>query len=264
MRDILAGLPISTATDLVRAFATYFQLANGAEQVHRVRALRATPTSEGHLARAVDEIARTLGPDELARRDLVADGAPGVHGAPHGGQPAIGADQAPPAQRDPRRAHRSRVDGAPSAGPRLAELIDLIWQTDELRQFRPTPLDEARNALFYVRGILGDTVPELMSDLADELAEHGVALSPTASPLTLGTWIGGDRDGNPNVTADVTREVLRLQHELAIRLAIRAVDELIMDAVVLHVDRGGVGRAAPRRWTRTWPTCTGSTRGSRN
>ena len=109
---------------------------------------------------------------------------------------------------------------------RLGELIDLLWQTDELRLARPDVIDEARSAMYYFDALHRDAVPDTLEALRDELARIGVELPLEARPLTFGTWIGGDRDGNPNVTFEASLDVLALQHEHAIRDALALVDEL--------------------------------------
>jgi phosphoenolpyruvate carboxylase len=121
---------------------------------------------------------------------------------------------------------------------RLAELIDLLWQTDELRLERPDPADEARNAVYYLADLYADAAPRVLTDLADTLRGLGVETPPTARPLSFGTWIGGDRDGNPYVTPVVTRDVLLIQHEHGIRAAEAVLDDLIQELSVSRRMRG--------------------------
>lgn len=227
VREVLASLPLEQATDLVRAFAFYFHLANAAEQVHRVRSLRERADKDGWLARAVNDIAQKAGPKAL--QDVVDE-----------------LDVRPIFTAHPTEASRrsvldkireiSDILATPSTegtsvrrrqDRELAEIIDQMWQTDELRKVRPTPLDEARNAIYYLRNILSDAMPEVLTELNELLNEHGVTLPKDAAPLRFGSWIGGDRDGNPNVTSQVTSEVLVLQNQNAVRISIGLIDELL-------------------------------------
>jgi len=102
----------------------------------------------------------------------------------------------------------------------------LLWQTDELRLNRPEPLDEATNALYYLDDLATNTVPEVLNDFARELKRLNIELPVTARPLTFGTWIGGDRDGNPNITPEVTEAAVVLQVGHAIRTTMASMNYL--------------------------------------
>lgn len=222
--ELLGDTGLETAAKLVRAFSTYFHLANVTEQVHRAHEMRDRRSAEGGLlARTADRLKDadpehlratvknlnvrpvfTAHPTEAARRSVLNK------------LRRIGALLETPVI----EADRRRQD------LRLAENIDLIWQTDELRVVRPEPTDEARNAIYYLDELHANAVGDVLEDLAAELERVGVELPAGTRPLTFGTWIGGDRDGNPNVTPAVTWDVLILQHEHGITDALELVDQL--------------------------------------
>ncbi|RAN76065.1 phosphoenolpyruvate carboxylase [Bacillus sp. SRB_336] len=227
VREVLASLPLEQATDLVRAFAFYFHLANAAEQVHRVRSLRARAEEDGWLARTVAEIAEKAGAGALQKVVNELDVRPIFTAHPTEASRRSVLDKVrklsdilatPSAEGSSARSRQDR---------QLAEIIDQMWQTDELRKVRPTPMDEARNAIYYLNNILTDAMPEVLTELSGLLGAHGVTLPEDAAPLRFGSWIGGDRDGNPNVTADVTRDVLVLQNANAVKISVAMVDELL-------------------------------------
>ncbi|QKW07054.1 phosphoenolpyruvate carboxylase [Streptomyces sp. NA04227] len=225
---LLGETDLATAAKLVRAFSTYFHLANVTEQVHRGRELRARRVAEGSLlARTADRL-KDADPEHLRQSVAHLNVRPVFTAHPtEAARRSVlnklrriaelletAADQ-PTADGD-----RRRLDS------RLAENIDLVWQTDELRVVRPEPADEARNAVYYLDELHAGAVGDVLEDLTAELDRVGVPLPQTTRPLTFGTWIGGDRDGNPNVTPQVTWDVLILQHEHGINRALDVVDQL--------------------------------------
>ncbi|CAM3230199.1 Phosphoenolpyruvate carboxylase [Arthrobacter ulcerisalmonis] len=227
VRELLGSLPIEQATDLVRAFAFYFHLANAAEQVHRVRGLRNRDEKDGWLAKAVNDIAEQAGPAALQDAVNNLDVRPIFTAHPTEASRRSVLDKVRKLS-DVLSEHTLEGTSARRRQDRqLAEVIDQMWQTDELRQVRPTPVDEARNAIYYLGNILTDAMPAMLTDFAELLGEHGVTLAGQDAPIRFGSWIGGDRDGNPNVTAAVTREILQIQNQNAVRISIGMVDELI-------------------------------------
>jgi phosphoenolpyruvate carboxylase len=112
----------------------------------------------------------------------------------------------------------------------LRREVSTIWHTDELHRTRPTPLDEVRGGLAVLEQSLWDAVPRFLRRLDRALVEHtGKGLPIDAAPIVFGSWIGGDRDGNPNVTADVTEEAVRMCRWTAAKLLHDEVDELCQE-----------------------------------
>ncbi len=225
--DLLKSISTADSVKLVRAFNVYFNLANVAEQVHRSRVLAQERINGGSwLSRAVDHIieAKKSGHD-ISDADLK--------------KWLENFEVRPVFTAHPTEAARRSVlsklstisellddPESPTRERRLAEAVDLLWQTDELRLGRPEPLDEAINALYYLDDLFRLTIPEVLDDFSRELSRLGIKLSPTATPLTFGSWIGGDRDGNPNITPEITKQAIVLQMGHAIRVTLEALDEL--------------------------------------
>ena len=211
---VLEQMPVDEALPVARAFSHFLNLANIAEQHHRIRRRRdyqrdkAAPPQIGScdetfgrliaagippdrlheaISRLRIELVFTAHPTEVTRRTLM--------------------------QKFKHIADLLEVrDRADLTPPEHDELLNALrieiaasWETSEVRQRRPSPIDEARSGMAVFEQALWDAVPQFLRSLNAALVKHtGRGLPPDQSPLTFGSWIGGDRDGNPAVTAPVT------------------------------------------------------------
>ena len=234
LTDLLAGLDGDRAIHLVRAFTVYFHLANIAEQEHRIEDLNVGGARAGnHFGQTVrslldsgvtapeigDLVNRsdfrpvfTAHPTEASRRSIL-------------NKLATIADLLK-ARGDARctQIERDRIDR------RIDEMIEAIWQTDEIRHERPDPFDEAKFVLYYLSQTVSEALPDLFDTIAATLGDIGEKMRPDHVPIRFGSWVGGDRDGNPNVSPDTTVAVLDLQRDRAIALLISEIKQLSDDA----------------------------------
>jgi len=228
--DLLSTLSIEQSVQLVRAFGTYFNLANVAEQVHRARVLSEARAQGGSwMAKAVNKIAAAQSANTPGHEFSKQDIQRWVNELNI--RPVFTAHPTEAARRSVlnklgRVAKLLDEPNSEAQRNQLAETIDVLWQTDELRVGHPEPLDEAMNALYYLDDLFKLTIPEVLSDFKNEIARLGVDLPINARPISFGSWIGGDRDGNPNISASITKSAMVLQVGHAIRVTIAAMDEL--------------------------------------
>ncbi len=256
---LVAAWPLERAEAVAHAFTVYFHLANLAEERQRIRTLRERDTSAPppeSLAAAVAAVSRERDPGQLDR--LLAGLR--VH-------PVLTAHPTEARRRAVTEALRRTAalldaldDGRLGASERaetrrkLSEQIDLLWRTSALRVTAMRPLDEVRAAMTAFDETLFQVVPALYRSLDRAL---GGAVSGQVAPaapafLRLGSWVGGDRDGNPFVTARVTRQTAAIQADHALR-ALENATERIGRSLTLdgsgpagrdgRRDRGGRGRA---------------------
>ncbi len=245
-RERLTALVSSASLDdahvVVSAFAAWFRLINLAEDQALLRALtgereraaaRGEPMTETLRAAVASLAEQGVRPDEIDEVLGAIAVRPVLTAHPTEAKRRTVLTKLGRVSADLRRldAERHSPDQRANIRAHLAEEIASLWLTDETRVRPPSVIDEVRNGLYWVDAVLFDLVPRLYRELDDAVAASfpgrgGRAGGQAGRFLRFGSWIGGDRDGNPNVTAEVTEATLRGHHTLAIRLLRRSIDRL--------------------------------------
>jgi phosphoenolpyruvate carboxylase len=235
----VSRLSVNQAHAMTKAFAIYFELTNLAETNHRKRRRRAAQSSAEQLAQpgsflgtlrrmrdagVSEQDARewlskievtlvfTAHPTEIARRTVLFK-------RQRIAQELEQLDRLPLPSRDAEK-HEQAI---------FTEITSL-WQTDEVRRRRPTVRDEIRMGLDYYPTVLFDTLPTFYEGLADDFREtYGTELTAQELPrlLSFGSWIGGDRDGNPSVTPECTRDALQISRQMILEYYEQKLEDLI-------------------------------------
>ncbi len=224
--EIVGAWPLERAKQVARAFTVYFHLANLAEEHQRMRALRerddaANPPRES-LAAAVRAVRESEGGEErLAELVEGMEFHPVLTAHPtEARRRAVSTSILRiSAQLEAWHTSHEGSSAAAEAHRRLLEEIDLLWRTSQLRYTKLNPLDEVRTALAAFDETIFAIVPEVYRTLDTAIDPEGTGTRPPrATPFVrYGTWIGGDRDGNPFVTHEVTREAMTIQSEHILR-----------------------------------------------
>jgi len=222
---LVASWPLDRAEQVARSFTCYFQLVNLAEERHRARALRerdrGTELLSESLAEAVAEIRSRRGEDRLNEllADLLIQPVLTAHPTESRRRAVVAAIARVGVQLevldDPRVSGREERE----ARRRLLEEIDTLWRTAQLRSTAMHPLDEVRSVMAIFDETLFRTVPEIYRDLDSALAPDDAGSRPPLAPafIRLGSWVGGDRDGNATVTAEVTVETMEIHADHVLR-----------------------------------------------
>jgi len=256
---LVESWPIDRAEQVARAFTCYFQLINLAEERHRARALRerdrgTEPLAES-LEQAVAEIRSEHGEEVLRELldDLVIHPVLTAHPTESRRRAVVAAIARVGTQLegldDPRVSAREEREGK----RRLLEEIDLLWRTAQLRSTQVRPLDEVRSVMAIFDETLFRAVPEIYRDLDAALGPDDAGLRPPIAPafVRLGSWVGGDRDGNPAVTAAVTVDAMEIHADHVLRgletALIRVGRSLTADSVTTPPDQELGARLAAAR-----------------
>lgn len=224
---VVEGFTLERGEQVARAFTCYFHLANLAEEYHRVRMLRLRESNadasvpDDTLSAAFEQLADEVGRDEALRRVRELEFRPVLTAHPtEARRRAISGTirriSVLLAERE--NLHLGGTSLAENDRTLLSE-IDTLWRTSPIRAAKPTVLDEVKTALGVFDATMFDTFPTVYRRLDDWLLrEKAGREKPLARPfVSLGSWIGGDRDGNPNVTAEITRAAAALASDHALR-----------------------------------------------
>ncbi|BDH44058.1 phosphoenolpyruvate carboxylase [Salmonella enterica subsp. enterica serovar Choleraesuis] len=219
---------------VARAFSQFLNLANTAEQYHSISAKGEAASNPEVIARTLRklkeqpnlstadihktleslslELVLTAHPTEITRRTL-------IHKMVEVNNCLRQLDN-----KDLADYERNQISR------RLRQLISQSWYTDEIRKNRPSPVDEAKWGFAVVENSLWEGVPNFLRELNEQLvAELDYQLPVDFVPVRFTSWMGGDRDGNPNVTADITRHVMLLSRWKATDLFLNDIQVLISE-----------------------------------
>ena len=226
LREVLSELNEDQLISVARAFNQFLNLTNIAEQTAATEELQFPKNS--HLERAFQKcIANNIDPSRIANvaKQLHCDLVLTAHPTEITRRTLI--------QKYNRIAGalehvRENEDLDQRNKMQLERLIAEVWHTDEIRTERPKPQDEAIWGYAVIEHSFWHAIPKLWEGLDVILKQYtGESLPIEFSPITISSWMGGDRDGNPNVTTEVTEEVLRLARWMAADLYLRDLDELL-------------------------------------
>lgn len=255
----IAGCDVATAEHLTRAFAFYFELINLAETNHRKRRRRAHRLMNAASDPQPGEMRGTL-------RRMREAGISAAQAMAYLGQicviPVFTAHPTEAARRSVLFKRRrigemlERLNEIPLADDQLSTIEDALlaeitalWQTDEVRSDRPAVQDEVKLGLDYYDVAIFQTIPILFDEIAAAFQqEYGIAMAPVDLPqvVRFGSWIGGDRDGNPNVTPEVTRRAISMAREKLLELY-RSRVQLVVDLLTPSAQRIGILPALQQR-----------------
>ncbi len=232
MLKLLTALPDNELVPFAKAFNQFLNLANIAEQFHTIsrncdelvcvpdpveqllgRVLSSNIDQEKMLdcLQNLDiDLVLTAHPTEISRRTLIQKYSSVID--------SLAALENPQLTEREKKQHHLR----------LRQLIAQIWHTNEIRHERPTPVDEARWGLSTIEVSLWQAIPDFLRQLNEQVEERtGKQLPIDIAPVRFSSWMGGDRDGNPFVTAQVTQEVLDRNRHTAARLYLKDVVLLV-------------------------------------
>lgn len=217
LEQILDSMSTSETVRIVRAFSYFSHLANIAEDQNNIRQMRARSAGNGSgvLAETLANAkAAGIGADTLRSffKSALVSPVLTAHPTEVRRKSTMDREMEVAALLDRRERVALTADEAAASDEQLRREVLTLWQTNLLRRTKLTVLDEVANGLSFYDYTFLREVPRLVNTLEDRLEEGGEhAASELASFLRMGSWIGGDRDGNPFVTADVMRGTLRLQ-----------------------------------------------------
>jgi phosphoenolpyruvate carboxylase len=232
---LLDPLPRDTTQAVVRAFSYFLQLANIAEDQHHIRRRRAhdlagSKPREGSLPYALDRLAEAgVGREAVADFCAHALISPVLTAHPTEVQRQSTLQSQREIERllDQRDRQRLTPEERADNDAGLAAAVLTLWQTRMLRSVRLKVIDEVKNGVGYFTNTFFTELPNLYIQVADQLSTRYPGERWALPPFfRVGSWIGGDRDGNPFVTADILREALRLQSAATLDFYLSEIHEL--------------------------------------